>query len=398
MSLANSNNKEQQGDDEPSSLSTSSNPLDAVRESCALISLQATKGHIDHEVIVQFAAEIHTERARYQALLASDEKPFHDPDDVWRNGMQWKPASFEEELSAHMLLCLLNIGHGFKQQLKANTLGRYKHGAYGSAYVTMMEGCGRMLLKLDGSKLDSKCMTNWTLQDTLHCFQLEAIPLLANQVTELITRAGGSLASHGFRSLGHLALSALENESPPVSASSLVATLIRCVPHGFADKAIHSSTGIEVHFYKKVQLCARDILQRWSKHMVETPETDPADSAANLRSNLQDFTVMSDNVLPAVLRAKGVVCLTDEASIRMIADGDPVPFGSDLEIELRALSVHACELIVEAANEITLKDDTALPVPSFTASMLDGIIWGVLGKDVKFRDAPRHYAPSTLFY
>ena len=40
------------------------------------------------------------------------------------------------------MLTHADTGHGFKPDLIKARLGRYKHGAFGSAFVTMLEGVG----------------------------------------------------------------------------------------------------------------------------------------------------------------------------------------------------------------------------------------------------------------
>ena len=108
--------------------------------------------------------------------------------------------------------------------------------------------------------------------------------------------------------------------------------------------------------------------------------------------------MMADNVLPAVLRAKGVLVLTDAAAAEVEQGGDSfLPAGSGLEVELRALSVEACERVVQSVNA-KLKGAGGEQQGLLTAALLDLWIWGVMGKEDSMRDAPRHYTKDTAFY
>ena len=88
-------------------------------------------------------------RAQHGTLLVEPGAAYHDPAEEWANA-GWVPASLDTELDGILVLHLLNIGHGFKKELKAVRLGRYKHGEYGSAHVTMLEGVSDVTL-LEGA-------------------------------------------------------------------------------------------------------------------------------------------------------------------------------------------------------------------------------------------------------
>ena len=103
----------------------------------------------------------------------------------------------------------------------------------------------------------------------------------------------------------------------------------------------------------------------------------------------------------------------------------PLHVGCDLETELRALSVVACEQIVRRVNSAhiqqgsapaqgaqgstststtsgTTSGTVATPVTDaptmLTAAELDTWLWGVLAKQEDMRGAVRHYVPGTVFY
>lgn len=61
------------------------------------------------------------------------------------------------------------------------------------------------------------------------------------------------------------------------------------------------------------------------------------------------------------------------------------------EIELRAVSIVACDMIVEKAKQKYPQED------QFNALKLDHYLW-MLGKEDGFRQVERHYTREMVFY
>jgi hypothetical protein len=115
-------------------------------------------------------------------------------------------------------------------------------------------------------------------------------------------------------------------------------------------------------FYKRAQITANDL--------VLAGVADFAD--------VDRLTVFADNLLPHVLRADGVLHYAPELAARVDA-GEELPAGSEIERELRACAVHACEGIA-----------ARLGVPPRT---LDNWLWN------RGRDIPgRPHRTRTVFY
>ena len=115
-------------------------------------------------------------------------------------------------------------------------------------------------------------------------------------------------------------------------------------------------------FYKRAQITANDL--------VLAGVADFAD--------VDRLTVFADNLLPHVLRVEGVLRYAPELAARVDA-GVELPAGSDMERELRACTVHACEGIA-----------ARLGVPPRT---LDNWLWN------RGRDLPgRPHCTRTVFY
>jgi hypothetical protein len=115
-------------------------------------------------------------------------------------------------------------------------------------------------------------------------------------------------------------------------------------------------------FYKRAQITANDL----------------ALAGVAEFADVDRLTVFADNLLPHVLRVEGVLHYAPELAERVDA-GVELPAGSEMERELRACTVHACEGIA-----------TRLGVPPRT---LDNWLWN------RGRDLPgRPHRTRTVFY
>jgi len=102
--------------------------------------------------------------------------------------------------------------------------------------------------------------------------------------------------------------------------------------------------------------------------------------------DLADMTIFADNLVPHVLRMDGVLRYDDNLAAR-IERGDLIPAGSREETEIRAVALHACELVIA--------DLAALGRPA-TAAELDFLLWN-RGQDPAIKARPRHRT-RTIFY
>lgn len=108
-------------------------------------------------------------------------------------------------------------------------------------------------------------------------------------------------------------------------------------------------------------------------------------------SDMDSLTVFSDNVLPAVLRAKGV--LRYSPSLAALIDSDKPVSDREQEASIRAAAVVACERIVEQFNAHHAASGDA---PRLNAVLLDYHLWQ-LGKEPDMRKLARH-ATHSAFY
>ncbi len=118
-------------------------------------------------------------------------------------------------------------------------------------------------------------------------------------------------------------------------------------------------------FYKRAQITVNDLA---SAGVVAFPDLD-------------ELTAFADNLLPHVLRVDGVLVYDDELA-SVIDAGEEIPPLSDMERELRACAVHACELLAAKAG-----------VPP---RVLDNWLWN-RGQEPPYSDG-RPHRTKTVFY
>jgi hypothetical protein len=179
--------------------------------------------------------------------------------------------------------------------------------------------------------------------------------------TEEVARVLGQDPGHELMALYSRALRDLGDflgERAPIdviegSAEGLAGSLARGMPL-FDDRG----------FYKRAQITANDL----------------ALAGVADFGDLDRLTIFADNLIPHVLRVDGVLHYEDELAARIDA-GELLPAGEE-EREIRACSVHACELIA-----------TDLGV---TPRVLDGWLWN-RGQEPRYKAIPRHRT-RTVFY
>jgi hypothetical protein len=131
---------------------------------------------------------------------------------------------------------------------------------------------------------------------------------------------------------------------------------------------------LEVPFYKRAQITVADLHRAFGNHRYGRFD------------DLSDLTLFADNLVPHVLRCRGVLVYS-ESLARQIDDEALLVVGSREEVEIRAVAVEAVERIVSALAR--------LGRPT-SAHGLDGILWNA-GQAPAIKARPRHRA-RTSFY
>jgi hypothetical protein len=131
---------------------------------------------------------------------------------------------------------------------------------------------------------------------------------------------------------------------------------------------------IDVPFYKRAQITAADL----------SVVFDGRDFGAF--RDIDQLTIFADNLVPHVLRRKGVLFYADDLA-RRIEAGVLIPAGSPEEVEIRSGALHAVELCVSR-----LRDRGA----GITARQIDTLLWG-WGQRPEMKAHPRHRTRTTFY-
>ncbi|WP_028067932.1 queuosine salvage family protein [Solirubrobacter soli] len=123
----------------------------------------------------------------------------------------------------------------------------------------------------------------------------------------------------------------------------------------------------DVPFFKRAQIVAGDLA---------LTRLGPTEGRERL-------TLFADNLVPHVLRIDGVL-MFDPDLTRRIDEGILLEHGSREEVEIRAVALHAVELLVQAH-----------PHPT-TAADLDWVLW-TRGAQSRYKAHPRHRSPTTAY-
>ena len=131
---------------------------------------------------------------------------------------------------------------------------------------------------------------------------------------------------------------------------------------------------LEVPFFKRAQITAADLCRVFGGESYGRFEDLPA------------LTLFADNLVPHVLRCRGVLAYAPALSSR-IEGGELLEVGAPEEVEIRAVAVEAVERLVSAMRGHGRDVD---------ARTLDGILWNA-GQAPEIKARPRHRARSTYY-
>jgi hypothetical protein len=136
----------------------------------------------------------------------------------------------------------------------------------------------------------------------------------------------------------------------------------------FRDVATH--LGLSVPLYKRAQITAYDLAQAFA-----------GDELGHF-DDLHRLTMFADNLVPHVLRVDGVLTFDGEL-VERIERTENIPAGSQPEVEIRAVALHAVELLQEQVGVMT-------------SGEIDSILWN-RGAGARYKAIPRHRS-RTVFY
>lgn len=153
-------------------------------------------------------------------------------------------------------------------------------------------------------------------------------------------------------------------------AASLVELLAR-MPF-FRDVATYR--GRPVPLYKRAQITANDLAVAF------------AHEGLGRFDDLHRLTMFPDNLVPHVLRVDGVLMFEPELIAR-IERVENIEAGSEPEVEIRAVGLHAVELLVERL---------CARGRQVTAAGIDGLLWR-RGGGPRYKAVPRHRTRGVFY-
>ncbi len=132
--------------------------------------------------------------------------------------------------------------------------------------------------------------------------------------------------------------------------------------------------GIEVPFYKRAQITAADLAEAFGGR------------GLGRFSDLDRLTLFADNLVPHTLRMLGV--LVYDLKLQLPIDrGDLLEHGSEEEVEIRAVGLHAVERLAASCRARGWK---------VNAHRLDHLLWS-RGQSPKIKATPRHRTRCTFY-
>lgn len=300
-------------------------------------------------------------------------------------------SSVASEVNLLVTLHLLNIASGWRVELHA------KKGQ--GAWDTICHGI--IAMHIMGNELTADFMSRFDRTAVETYFGLEAtveVPVmpavyeykpgplcpLVDMIVKVMIEAGNALRNRGHASWYDMLMAHAAPEGRRPTAAAFVRLLVEAIP-GFRD--VSRVGALDVYICKKAQLAAAYLSHKFAATLPAVFDF----------SDLAQLTVMADNVLPAVLRALGIL-VPSESVAAMIDGGVPIPRG-EVEAHLRAASVVAGELIVKRCHAVYVGEPDKYPAffSTFNEAALDEFLW-THGKHPDMRKLPRHATKDTPFY
>jgi hypothetical protein len=313
--------------------------LARIRAACAEVTAQATYVHIDQEQLESYAHTLRRDDTLDEADLGRQ-----------RTGDDESTAAFVITLDA------INFGSGYFPYLRK----RQGLSGYHTVAASLHDHVSR----------HGPIAASW-----LRAVDRDACTAIFDQPSSDTAQELMSLFATALRDLGEFIADYDDSfvafvRSVDASAAHMVDALDR-MPF-FHDVATHHGASIPI--YKRAQITAYDLAQAFRGH--ELGRFD----------DLDRLTMFADNLVPHVLRVDGVLRFAPEL-IERIERVDDITAGSPPEVEIRAVGLHAVELLQHVQNR------SGEPM---TSGEIDSVLWN-RGAGARYKAIPRHRARSVYY-
>jgi hypothetical protein len=315
--------------------------FDRIRAACAGVAERAEWVAIDAERLEAFAREL-ASSPRMQASADPAQRPLGDPADT---------------LAFVVTMDAINFGSGWFPLL------RKKPGL--SGYFTIATALEERFGRLGPWDAGALCALD--ARECAVVFGQEgnyAVDALMQHFAVALNDLGELLQAHyGGRF-----------EALVAAADGSAAQLVRILTRMPLYRDVVSHAGLPVPLYKRAQLTASDLARAFG-----------ARGPGRFR-DLDRLTLFADNLVPHVLRCEGVLRYRPELARRIDAEA-LLEAGSQEEVEIRAVALHAVERLVAGARAAGL---------DVTAAELDHRLWS-RGHEPEMKAHPRHRARSVYY-
>ncbi|MAI25038.1 MAG: queuosine salvage family protein [Myxococcota bacterium] len=318
------------------------NVFEKVRSACGWVAEEARFVHVDQSALEELAHR-----------LTSIEVPPESADPT-----QFRLKDDPTTISFVFCMDAINFGSGWFPELQKRN-GR-------SGYLSLA-GALRDHFESNG-EFDAGTLRAMTAADCARILEQSSPTPAIWELMDLFARS--------WRDLGEL----LELEfggslfSLVDSAEQHAANLVDCLVRMPLYQDAVSYRGREVPFYKRAQITCSDLAMAFEG---EGP---------GRFDDLDQLTLFADNLVPHVLRMEGVLLYEAELLARIDA-GELIPVGSEEEVEIRAVALHAVESM---ASIVKGSPGELLPYE------IDHRLWAY-GQNKAIKSRPRHRSRSTFY-
>lgn len=314
--------------------------FDRIRNACAEVTRRARTVQIDAAGLAKLADEIATASGEAASL-----DPAHH-----RLG--------DADATQALVLCIDTINFGS---------GWFPH-------LTKLPGKSGYLTIATRLRERFECEGAWTAQELCALDGPACAEVFGQGDADPEAAALMDLFARALRDLGHLLLDRWDGRYAGLiaAAEGSAARMIEILEAMPFYRDVSCYEELEVPFYKRAQITVSDLAAAFE-------ETGPGRF-----DDLDRLTLFADNLVPHVLRCEGVLVYDDSLAGRIDA-GMRLESGSQEEVEIRAVAVHAVERLVSAIRDRGGRTN---------ARGLDGLLWN-RGQRPEIKAHPRHRARST---
>ncbi|MEM6431876.1 MAG: queuosine salvage family protein [Deinococcota bacterium] len=262
-----------------------------------------------------------------------------------------------------LILDTINFGSGYFPHLqkRANASGQRMSG-----YFTVASYL-KDYFEAYGSP-SARTLRTFTVDDCANIFQQNLENDIRAELMSLFARALNDLGEVLLEHYGGSPATFIEATN---HSAETLATQLTAMPF-FQDVANYN--GIPIPIYKRAQIAVSDLALAFDNQDLGYFE------------DTNQLTIFADNLVPHVLHVDGLLMYSEELQ-GMLEAGQLLPAGSDMEVELRAISIHTVELMVDALQARGQQ---------VTARELDMLLWNQ-GQATRYRQTPRHRT-RTVYY